>query len=274
MEVLKSNGERVPFDKQKFLSSLERAGATPETAEAILEKLAPVFRDGISTRKLYHKAYQLLHRSEGHAAARYRLKRALFDLGPSGYPFEKFLGELFRQQGFEVETGVILQGRCVTHEVDVVARKGEQLHLVECKFHSDAGRRSDVKVALYVHSRFNDIAEQMRKEGLSTKVLIAGWIATNTRFTEDAIQFAECAGMKVISWDYPSGSSLRDLVDKSGLHPVTVLKSLTKRQKEILLEKGLVLCRQLSPGIKTLLNLSERQTEKILEEASFVRHAI
>lgn len=43
-------------------------------------------------------------------ALRYRLKNALFRMGSSGYPFEHFIGELFRQMGFAVQVGVVVEG--------------------------------------------------------------------------------------------------------------------------------------------------------------------
>ena len=44
------------------------------------------------------------------------------ELGPSGFPFEKLVGKILEQEGFETRVGVIVQGNCVQHEVDVIAR--------------------------------------------------------------------------------------------------------------------------------------------------------
>jgi hypothetical protein len=68
-------------------------------------------------------------------------------------------------------------------------KKDNELAMVECKFHSARENKSNVKVPLYVFSRFNDLKE--RKQIVSKNEIISKcWIVTNNRFTSDAIAFA------------------------------------------------------------------------------------
>jgi hypothetical protein len=113
------------------------------------------------------------------------LKRAIFDLGPSGFPFEHFIGELFAHQGYDVEVGVILDGACVGHEVDVLATK------------------STIQVPLYIDSRFRDIRNA----------------SPDRAATIDALQYGACAGLHLADWDSPREGSLKMRIDGSGLHP-------------------------------------------------------
>jgi len=94
-------------------------------------------------------------------------------------------------------------------------------------------------------------------------------VATNTRFTEDAKDFAKCSGMRVVSWDYPADRSLRVWVDESGFYPVTALHSLKKKDKEILLQNDVVLCRELESNKDLLFKLgfNPGDINKILAEA-------
>ncbi len=73
-----------------------------------------------------------------------------------------------------------------------------------------------------------------------------GWLVTNTRFTTDALQYGRCAGLHMISWDFPAGSGLKDIIDNTGLYPVTCLTTLNRSEKLRLLENRIVLCKSLT----------------------------
>ncbi len=241
--VTKAGGERVPFDVMKLRGSLERSGATPEMSGHIAEKVLSQLQPGIATRKLYRLAFSLLHKRSKHLAARYRLKQAILELGPTGFPFERFVARILENDGYRTQVGVVVEGKCVKHEVDVIADRDAQHFLVECKYHNTPGRVCDVKVPLYIHARFLDVVECWRKEPGNGRRFHQGWLVTNTRFTGDAVQFGQCAGLRMVGWDHPVKGSLKDRIDRSGLYPLTCLGSLTKAEKERLLEHGLLLAR-------------------------------
>ncbi len=266
--IVKRSGEVVPFDENKLIQSLEQSGASQSDIDYIVDQVRNKLVEGMTTRKLYQLAYSILRKKSHRSAGKYRLKKAIFDLGPTGYPFERFVGALLQNQGFRVEVGKIIQGKCVTHEVDVVAVKDDRKFMIECKFHSDPGRKSDVKVSLYIHSRFLDIEEQWKKQPKENGQFHQGWIVTNTRFTQDALQFGKCAGLKLISWDYPSKRSLKQMIDQSGLHPVTALQSLKKREKQLLLEKDIVLCRDVTGKNLEAIGIHLTRIPAVLKEVT------
>jgi len=270
INVTKGTGEQVAFDAEKLRSALKRSGAQPNEVNQIIQQVESRLYEGISTKKIYQIAYSILRKKSHHAAGRYRLKKAIMELGPTGYPFEKFVGRLFESEGFKAEVGQLVHGKCIQHEVDVVATKPGKQVMVECKFHRDSSRRSDVKVALYIHSRFLDLKAAWEKsEQFNTGTQYRGMVVCNTRFSEDAMQFSKCAGLDLVSWDYPSGNSLKDWVDRSGYHPITALQSLKKREKQELLEEGIVLCRDLKshPDFLRKMGFNERQLSIVLKEA-------
>jgi len=178
---------------------------------------------------------KILKREQRDLAERYNLKRAIMELGPTGYPFEKFIAGVLQAHGHTVQTNQIITGRCVSHEVDIVSQNREKC-MVECKFYNQTGGRADIKIALYTYARFLDI----KKAGFDIP-----WLITNTKATEEVKAYGICVGMRVTSWDYPPGESLRELVDKTKLHPITALTSLSFKQKQALLERGIVFCRDL-----------------------------
>jgi hypothetical protein len=97
------------------------------------------------------------------------------------------------------KTNIILKGKCISHEIDVLFKERE-LSLVECKFHGSVNAASDV-VPLYIHSRYNDLKRTTRHFSNSDTISHC-WIATNNRFTSDAIAYASCVDIQLLR-DYP-----------------------------------------------------------------------
>ena len=268
--VVKNTGEKVPFDSEKLQRALLRSGASSYEADLVEKEVISKLYDGIHTKKIYQIAYNLLKHKSKRTAGRYRLKQAVMELGPSGYPFEKFMGRLFENRGYNAMVGQVIQGKCVTHEIDVIANNGQEQIMVECKYHSSVNQKSDVKVPLYIQSRFLDVKAVWEQKEELKNLRLVGMVATNTRFTEDAKDFANCMGLRIISWDYPVKNSLREWIDDSGYYPVTALQSLRKKDKELLLENNLVLCRELEKNQDVLKNLGFNTStiRKVLKEAS------
>jgi hypothetical protein len=271
IEVYKNSGEKVFFDFEKLKSALVRSGAKPEQInEAVLE-ISKKLYNGIKTKEIYKIAYAVLQKKSENIAGRYRLKEAVLDLGPSGYPFEKFVGRLMAKKGYSVEVGKIINGKCVTHEVDVIAINENTKIYIECKFHRDR-KQNDVKIPMYIKSRFDDIKAELSKLPENDKFEIKGMIVTNTRFSEDAKSFAKCSGLTLIGWDYPQKNNLRDWIDQSGYHPITSLSTINRRIKQLLLDSDIILCQEIEKNISFLekLGLTKNEIKKIVREANEV----
>ncbi len=269
IQITKRSGETAIFDPTKLKHSLERSGATDSVIQDVIDEVEALLYDGISTQEIYKKAFGLLRKSSRPTAARYKLKNALMELGPTGYPFEKFIAEMLRHEGFQTRVGVYVEGHCLTHEVDVIAHKKNKHFMIECKFHRDSARRCDVKVPLYIQSRFLDLERQWLKEDEHDTKFHQGWIFTNTRFTSDATRYGRCMDLMLVGWDYPHRGSLKERIDRAGLHPITSLTTLKKAEKQELLSKNFVLCVDLihTSDILTQMGITKRRQTKILGEA-------
>jgi ATP cone domain len=266
--VLKANGTRELFDQKKLEFSLKRAGASSLVVNQIINHVKAHLDKNITTHEIYKHAFELLHKDEGPVAIKYSLKRAIMELGPSGFPFEDFIAEIFRTKGFNAEAGKIVKGFCVEHEIDVVAWNEEKLVMVEAKFHNELGIKSDLKVILYVKARFDDLRQVKFNYG-KERDLDEGPLATNTKFTSTAIEYGSCqGGIRMIGWNYPPVGNLHDMILESKLHPVTCLGSLNGREKKSLLDKGIVLCRTLSENVEILeaIGLNDEKRKKVLDE--------
>ena len=269
IKVKKYSGELVDFDMEKLKNSLRRTKAGEELIQNIVNTVKSKLYNGISTKEIYQMAFKMLNKSKSRTnASRYKLKKAIMELGPSGFPFEKFIAAIIKAEGYETEVGVIVQGYCVTHEVDVVVKNESKHIMVECKYHNKQGKVNDIKIPLYIQSRFLDIEKQHKKEE-GNNFHHEQWIYTNTRFSSEAIKYGECAGLKLVSWDYPHNNSVADQINKQGLYPITTLTTISKKDIQKLLEKGYVLCRDIcnNPNVLTEVGIDRSKQKKILQDA-------
>ncbi|MFZ3020368.1 MAG: restriction endonuclease [Minisyncoccia bacterium] len=266
--VLKANGDREPFDEQKLRNSLIRAGASEQNAEIISTEVMGELADETKTLDIYKKAFEHLHKLSLPAAKRYVLKRAVMDLGPSGFPFEKYVAEILRRKGFEVKTDEMMLGECVEHEVDVVAWNDKDLLAIEAKFHNELGIKSDLKVVLYVKARIDDLKGTTFDYGGKNRKVTEGWLVTNTKFTTTAIHYAECTNLKLLGWNYPEKENLHDLIIETKTLPITCLGLLDQQQKRTLLKEGIVFCDSLleKPEILKTIGFNDERAEHILHE--------
>ena len=250
--ITKSDGRITPFDPNKITKVLRKVGAEEHAINIVLQQTYKVLYEGISTEKIYESVFENLKRMDKSLAGRYNLKNAIFALGPSGFPFEKYVGSLFTAEKYSVKTGVTVSGKCVDHEVDVVVENPSELNMMECKFHSTQKTYCRIQHSLYVRARFWDIETNWKEKSADSSKKFFGWLVTNTRFSSDAITYGICSNLKMMSWDFPLNDGLKDRIDKLGLHPVTSIVSLSQKEKGELLAMNIVLCQSLNANIVIL----------------------
>lgn len=266
--IRKASGEEELFETYKLERSLRNAGADNDLIDEIVKNIVGWLSTGLTTKKIYSRAFSLLRRSKTGAASRYKLKQAIMELGPTGYPFENLIGKLFEQQGFEVKVGQIIDGTCVTHEMDVIATGKNVQHLVECKYSSDQGKQISVQVPLYVRSRVNDIIDKRKTFPEYAGFSFSGWVVTNTRFSADSLQYGNCSGLHLLGWDYPNGNGLKELIERLKIYPITILSNLTKKEIQHLLNQDIITCSQLKSKLEVLdaLQLSKTKYNALTNE--------
>ena len=267
--IVKADGSREVFDQTRLIVSLERAGAGAYTAERIARAISDTMTPDTSSREVYTRAFALLRREARPVAARYALRRALLELGPTGHPFEDFISHLYRAEGWQVETRKIIQGKCVPHEVDFYALNKEQgvSLAAELKYHNDPGYKTDLKVALYVKSRFDDIFAC----DLAVRVcpVTRGLLVTNTKFTSEAIAYAECAGVELLGWGYPLHNTLFMHMSRTKVYPITTLTGLSRAEKRLLIDQRVIAVDEIVRDRHQLdaLHLSSERVGELLAEA-------
>lgn len=239
-QVTKFDGTKEEYNEEKIRTSAARVGVPHDLQTEMLNEIRGRLFDGITTSEIYSLIKEFLRNSEKpFLAMKYNLKEALAELGPSGYPFEKYVAILLGDLGYQCKINQIIQGGCVSHEVDVLALKDNITYFIEAKFHKAPNQRTDVRVALYIKSRYDDLAST--HQNIATKA----WIVTNTRFSTDAIKYAECQNIQLTSWGYPKKEGIMDLIERTHLHPITMIDGLDREDKFRLMAAGIVTCRQL-----------------------------
>lgn len=265
VQIIKATGQKEEFNREKLMQSIARAGVDKDLREQVAAHVESKLYEDIPTSEIYHHISEFLQSTDHpYEKAKYSLKQAIMALGPTGYPFEDYVADVLKSQGYETAVRQQLKGKCVTHEVDVVAKKDNETIMVEAKFHNDPGIHTQVHVSLYTKARFDDLKDIHH--------FSSGWLITNTKATPDAIAYAECSGIKIISWSYPEKGSLRELIEKADLHPITSLTTLTEAQKQQLLTAHIVLCKDLTQNPANLdsLGLSPDKKQKVLDESAFL----
>jgi hypothetical protein len=272
IRVVKADGSTEEFQPRKILRTMRSAGASDEAAKRVLKEIEGVAHDGITTREILKRVKALLQKGELHTAMRYDLKGAMMRMGPAGFAFETFISEILSNYRYKTKLRSILQGRCVQHEVDVIAERtsgAARRCLIECKYHNMAGLSVELKDVLYTYARFLDLNEGS-KIGKCER-FDEVWLVSNTRPSHDAAKYASCRGMKLLCWRCPKGRGLEEMIAEKKLYPVTILRSVDRITFNNLFLADLMLAKDLVTHnmnyLKEKTKLSEEKLNKLVFEA-------
>ena len=241
--VINSKGDKELFSLQKVYRSARWAGASKELSRKIAKVVEKETYPGIRTSEIFKKVKRLLHQKTPGAALRFNLKEGMRKLGPTGFPFEKFIGEIFRKLDFKVGINQHLPGSCLRdYEIDFLAEKGNLIYIGECKYRNFPGERVHSKDALASYARFLDILNgPFFKTKKYRDFKIKTILVTNTKFTNRAKNYSDCVGIKTLGWKVPRNKGLEYLIEKEKLYPVTILPSLNKYLKDVFVFEKIML---------------------------------
>jgi hypothetical protein len=266
--VTKESGNKEPFDIQKVRGALRRAGIGGKDADEAIRTLESKLYNGITTKRIYSILYELIEEAKPEFSHRFNLKRALMEIGPEGHEFEDFISRLLEMQGYRTELRQILEGKCVTHEIDVIASKDGQAYTIECKYHNQPGTKCKIQTILYVYARYLDI-----KQASGGRDITKPWLATNTKFSEDVIRYAECMEIPLLGWRYPLQNGLEALIDKTKCYPISVLHMGNENLRK-LLDSKIVTVSDIPESPQKLTEISGiplAKAKEIVEQAEYAR---
>lgn len=281
--VLNAEGEKEPFSSLKVYRSAARAGASKDLARNVANSVQKEIYPGIQTFDIEKKVQKSLSRENLAAGLRFNLKQGMRKLGPTGFPFERYIGKIFSGCGFDTAVNKYISGHCIRYEIDFLAKKGNSLYIGECKYRNLAGGRVDLKIALANYARFLDLKNspflkkvffsvfhQKMKKSLKIKSIIV----TNTKFTSKAIKYCDCVGVELLGWKCPRSAGLESLIDNQGLYPITILPSLKKFLADIFISKKIVLAKDLlkinSEKFAKKFKIQNRYLDALIKEAKIL----
>ena len=268
MDIVKASGETELFSEEKLCTSLRRAGAPDDVVHKVCGLVEQNVHQGTTTEQIAKKAQHYLKRENILFAARYNLKKGIMELGPSGFYFEEYVAAILKEYGYAVKVGKIIRGKCLAHEIDILAEKDNKHYIIELKYHNSRGKKTDVQVAMYTYARLLDIAAAHKE--FEDKRHIA-WVITNTKFTKNAKIYASCMGMELTGWRHPDVGNLETLITDKSLYPVTVLPSANIFVKEQFAAHNLMFVRDIlvfsDNDLQHTFGFKPILAKKLLEEA-------
>lgn len=274
--IINSRKEKELFSFDKVHQSALRAGADKDLAKEIAISIEKQVFNNIKTSDIYRKIKKILRAKDYKTNLKFSLKQAINKLGPTGFPFEKYVAEIFKNNGFEVKINQYIPGLCLpNYEIDFIAKKDNLIYVGECKFRNLAGQRVHTKNVLANFARFLDIYNGKffsndEKKNYKIKTIMV----TNTKFTNMAQKYSECVGAGLLGWRYPRQNSLEYLIEKQKLYPITILPSLNKNLKHIFVEAKIMLaCDVLKINAKNFAKkykISENNIHILIKQAKIL----
>ncbi|MEK7503677.1 MAG: ATPase [Patescibacteria group bacterium] len=243
--VINAAGEKEPFSYKKVYRSARRVGASGQVAQKISDTIAKEAYAGIKTYDLFKRIKELLNKEVPQAALRFSLKEAMRKLGPTGFPFEKYVAEILKSLGYQTKINQYLPGRCLSnYEIDFVAEKDKIVYVGECKYRNILGERVHTPHALANYARFLDILNgKYFKSSHYRGYKIKTMMVTNTKFTTSTMDYAPCVGVDLLGWNYPKNRGLEYIIDREKLYPVTILPALRGYLQNIFIQEKIMLAK-------------------------------
>lgn len=277
--VINYRGERKPFSITKVYRGARKAGASKELAREISQIIQGEAYPGIKTSEIFERIRELLNRQSLKLGIKFSLKEGMKKLGPSGFPFEKFIGEIFARQGYKVKLNQYLQGHCLKYEIDFLAEKGNLVYVGECKFKAlleEGLIHSETALAYWAKTldmRKGNVFEKKEFDGFNVKPILV----TNAKFSKSAAKYSKCTGIELLGWKCPKSGGLESIIDKNGFYPITILPSLKEGLVEVFIKRKIVLAKdvlEINPQkFSKQIGISESVLNSLIKEAKILFEA-
>jgi hypothetical protein len=268
VNVTKWDGRLEPFDRRKIYKTLLRLGASTNVAEEISKEVESKIYDGIKTKEVLDVAFGLLGERKPSAVHMKDLKTALGAMIPMP-DFEEYVRILLRAKGYKVAPNKVIQGFCVTHEIDGILEKDGETIYLEVKNHSNPHISTPFNVTLAAKAKWDDIQRGYDKE-LNEHSFDRVLIVCNTRLTKHAEDYARCTGLDHVGWNAPKGAGIDSIISETRIYPVTILRTLTDNDHHKLSEAGIITLNQLTTNDLSGVKITKSRKEALHREATVV----
>ena len=264
MNVTKADGSKQSFEKNKIIRTCLRMKASKDAAEEIAGKIERRLYEGIPTKKILKMIFSYLGEYKPEFKHQIDLREAVCLMRPKP-DFEQFIGLLLKAEGYDVKMNRILAGKCIEHEIDAIAAKGNETLYVEVKHHYQPHSYTGVGVFLEAQATLEDLNDGKNN---FTKAMVV----TNAKLSEHAKTYARCKNIGAMGWRYPEEKSLEVMIEDNKLYPVTLIKGLDSTLLARLGDNGIISVEQLAQfDVKKLTRLTKigkSKAKEILRKAN------
>jgi hypothetical protein len=241
--VTKVRGITEEYDHSKVVQTCLRLHSTREIAEKVADRVEAKLYDGISTKEILRMIYRYLSENRPQLEYEVDLRKAI-SLLRSKPDFEIYVRKLLSEHGYKVEGPLIIRGRCVEHEIDAIATKDEETTYVEVKHHLWPNTYTGLDVFLEANSIFEDLVSGNKPD--SNRILFnKALVVCNTKLSNHARRYADCARIMYIAWKSPPAASLEKMIEEKRLYPITSIGTLDNKTEAKLADAGVLLLRDL-----------------------------
>ncbi|MEM5802039.1 MAG: YraN family protein [Candidatus Aenigmatarchaeota archaeon] len=268
--VTKFDGSKQLFSKEKIIRTCLRMRASLEQAKIIADKIEKKAYDGISTKEILKMIFSFIKEFRPEVSYLIDLREAIAMLRPKP-DFEQYIARLLQEHGYQVITNQIVQGKCVDHEVDIIAKGDREITYVEVKHHIQAHTYTGLDVFLEVKAALDDL-----KKGYEMKNNVFNFnkalVVCNTKISDHAKRFASCENIEYLGWRAPENKGIESLIEEKKLYPITFLKILKPIETFALLNSGVITLKDLVKSnlhdLKRKTHIKEKRLNEILRVAS------
>lgn len=243
VHVRKADGTLQPFDRNKVLRTCQRLKLSQLESEEVLAEVEQKLFEGISTKKILDMVFEHGQKHKSHLGYMVDLREAL-GLMRSKPDFEKFVALILEHDGYKTFTNKILQGKCIDHEIDVIAIKGNEIIYIEVKHHDQFHTFTGLGTFLEINSTFEDLMQgylaHTQQYNVTKPLLVV-----NTRISEHARKYSACRNIGYLGWKSPEHVGIEKHIEDKILYPITVIKGLDKSTQAILGDRGILTLKQL-----------------------------
>ncbi len=261
IRVRKADGRLEPYDEAKVLRTALYLGLERADAERIEREISEKVYDGIPTSEILSMIRGLAEEVRPELSRTTDLREAISAMRPKP-DFEEYARIVLREAGYLVEPGRVLEGRCVSHEIDGIAFRGDEVFMVEVKHHFNHHTYTGLGTILELWAALEDLREGYRL-GFHPYSFTSAILVCNTKISQHAEQYARCKGIMYMGWRYPRAFALSDIVSSKRIYPVTMLKELPAEKIAKLGDRGIVALSQLTRlRVEELARIMETNTEE------------
>lgn len=219
--ILKSDGREEYWQDKKLLGSLLKSKLDLPQAQEVLSAIKKEVKSGMPTSEIRQLTFSKLCKLKLPQAQLYNLRAALAELPPK--TFERYIMRLLEADNYVCEWEKIVPGAGTSHEVDVVARKGDDFFLIECKRRANPHKISGLGKVLQLQARFEDILDG-NSQGLNKYKFTRAWLINNAKFSDHAENYASYKKIWLTGWGYPKDLGLNNWIQFLQVYPVTLLR--------------------------------------------------